>query len=366
MSKQSEICFRRAVLSGILGLFAMGTASSQDALRLPSPRPEGVSPATEQAIEKGLRYLLRVREPDGSWGSTPSSPNIYPVAVTGLVGLAFLAHGDTPTRGEHAEVVHGITNYLLSTQMTNGLFDSGGEESPRARKGPRPMYGHAFAMTFLAQIYGQEGDPELRRRIREALHAAVKLTRSTQTDDGGWSYSPTYWEDEGTLTVTQLQSLRACRDAGIVVPKSIIDRGVKFIEHSSNPNGSVRYRVDPREDSRDGVTCAAVVALWNAGQYEAPMTKRTMDYVNKHIHRQWQDGKHGEYIEYYLAQAKWVMGGRLWSDFYREASSEFVGIQHSDGHWEGADDRTYGTTFATSIVLIVLQLPYNRLPVYQR
>jgi hypothetical protein len=59
------------------------------------------------------------------------------------------------------------------------------------------------------------------------------------------------------------------------VPKSVIDKGVRFIERSSNPDGSVRYRIPQNEEYRPGVTCAAVVALWNAGQYDSDQLRRT-------------------------------------------------------------------------------------------
>ena len=220
-------------------------------------------------------------------------------------------------------------------------------------------------MTFLAQVFGQEGDAGRRERIRQVLHRAIHLTRSSQTDAGGWAYFPNYHYDEGTLTVTQLQGLRACRDAGIVVPKDIIDRGVGFIEASSNPDGSVRYRVQDRR-VRPGVTCAAVVALWNAGQYDTDLIRRTIDFMNRSIRHDFVSGHHAEYVEYYLAQAKWIVGGREWMGYYRPAASRFVQIQQPDGHWEGSDHYQYGITFGTAIALIILQLPYNRLPVYQR
>ena len=115
-----------------------------------------------------------------------------------------------------------------------------------------------------------------------------------------------------------------------------------------------------------GVTCAAVVALWNAGQYDTDLIRRTIDFMNRNIRHDFVSGHHAEYVEYYLAQAKWIVGGREWMGYYRPAASRFVQIQQPDGHWEGSDHYQYGITFGTAIALIILQLPYNRLPVYQR
>lgn len=360
-------------LSGWVVLAVVGMSApvvAQARLEPPPPRPHLVTPEIERAIERGMKYLLLHQEANGSFGATPENPDIYPVAVTSLVGLALLAHGDTPTRGEHADVVTRIMSFLLSASQTGGqtagLFSTGEEDEPSSRKGPRPMYGHAFAMTFLAHVYGQEGDLKRRDQIRDALKRAVKLTERSITDEGGWSYRPNYFEDEGTLTVTQLQALRSCRDAGIAVPRRVIDRGVQFIEASANANGSLRYRLPQNEETRPGVTCAGFVALWNAGQYESEQLRRTQDYINRYVRHQWTYGKHAEYVEYYLAQAKWIMGEGLWQDYFTQASRTLVSVQEPDGHWEGPDQNRYGTTFATAIALLILQLPYNRLPVYQR
>lgn len=370
---------RAAHFTRILLLASLGPGSglprawTQDTLNPPAPLPEGVDLRVHQAIEKGLKYLASIQETNGSFGATPDEPRVYPVAVSGLVGLAFLAHGDTPTRGEYADAVDRVTKYLLSTSRTNlqatsdsaGLFTTGLEDEESSRKGPRPMYGHAFAMTFLAHVFGQEGDLQRREQIRLALKRGIELTRRVQTDEGGWGYRAAYWEDEGTLTVTQLQALRSCRDAGIFVEKRVIDRGMDFIEKSMNADGSVRYRVDSSE-IRPGVTCASYVALWHAGEYDSDRIKRIGSYINRYVRHRWDSGKHAEYVEFYLAQAKWLMGGSVWSEYYKTASVRLASLQEPNGSWEGPDTDRYGTTYATAIALMVLQLPYNRLPVFQR
>jgi hypothetical protein len=41
--------------------------------------------------------------------------------------------------------------------------------------------------------------------------------------------------------------------------------------------------------------------------------------------------------------------------------------QHQDGSWLGRDgQQEFSEVFSTTVALLVLQLPYNRLPVYQR
>lgn len=345
-----------AALAACASLLPVAARAQESVPAVREVLPPGVSRNVDRAIERGVEYLLRQRSRQGYWSGWEYDSDIYRCSVTSLVGLALLARGSTPTRGPHAKVVDEITDYLIACSTSNGLITSGRQNERR------PMYSHGLAMTFLAQVFGSTADPDRREAIRRVLHKAVELSERSQTDGGGWGYRPDHRNDEGTLTVTQLQGLRACRDAGILVPKRMIDRGLGYIARSSSPDGSVRYRIYSNE-YRPGVTCAAVVALWNAGDYDSDLFRRTTRYVNRNIGMEWSHGHHQEYVAYYLAQAKWVQGGKIWSDFYRHAAPFMLREQRGDGSWEGHDG---GAVYGTAVALILLQLPYNRLPVYQR
>jgi hypothetical protein len=350
------------------GAGAPGSLLGEELQPPPAP-PRGVTLAVERSIAKGLEFLAGVQRPNGSYvkgttsGGYRNRDGDYPTAMSALVGLAFIAGGGSPTRGPHAAQVRKISDYLLRQCAQRGegpykglICDLDGDEE-------RYMYSHAFAMTFLAHCYGQEESEEKRNRIREALRLAVDFSRSVQTDDGGWGYTGNHYEDEGTLTVTQLQGLRSCRNAGIFVPRDVIDRAVNYIEKSTNSNGSVRYRPSSSQ-VRQGVTCAAVVTLWSAGRYEDPLLKRISSYVERNIQPQFEGSRRGhhEYVMYYLSQARFVLGTD-WTNFYKRYSSYLLSNQNSDGSWEGSDG---GDVYGTAIALLALQLPYNRVPIYQR
>ncbi|HLU50501.1 MAG TPA: prenyltransferase/squalene oxidase repeat-containing protein, partial [Planctomycetota bacterium] len=263
-----------------------------------------------------------------------------------------------------------ITDWILTNCYNTPFHDPRARGllfDPRSHE-ERPMYCHAFAMTYLALIFAQETDPTRRERIRQALHDAIEVTERSQTSDGGWGYRPNYREDEGTLVVTQLQGLRACRDAGIHVPKRIIDRAINYIRNSTNPDGSVRYRVSAhRTNVRSGVSCAAIVALWQAGRYDDPLLRLIRGYVESTVlpssAHQWRRGHHAEYVQYYLAQSQLMLGGESWTRYYRVVADLLLGEQSRDGSWEGRDR---GDVFGTTIALLILQMPYHRLSVYQR
>ena len=79
--------------------------------------------------------------------------------MTSLAGLALLANGSSCYAGPHAEHVRAAVEYLLRhADPDTGLIGSSAAG--------RPMFGHGFAMLFLAQVYGSEGQTALARRIR--------------------------------------------------------------------------------------------------------------------------------------------------------------------------------------------------------
>src|SRR5688572_660260 len=109
--------------------------------------PKHMNARTQKAIVKGLDYLAKTQGPDGNWPNGQDGA-AYPLSMSALAGMAFLAHGNTTTRGPYAENVERVVNYLVGCAKPSGIITSGSQEQGR------PMYGHGFAMMFLASAYG--------------------------------------------------------------------------------------------------------------------------------------------------------------------------------------------------------------------
>ncbi len=317
-------------------------------------RPAGVTPKIEVAIQKGLRYLARTQNRDGSWRSAGGYGS-YPVAMTGLAGTALVASGSTTTRGPFALQVRRSVDFLVRNAMSNGLITAMQEES-------RPMYGHGFAVIFLAQVYGMEEDLARQKRLHRVLSKAVKLIASSQSAAGGWLYAPDDNGDEGSVTVTQVQALRACRNTGIAVPIKVIRAAVKYIADCQNSDGGISYSKNSRGSSRPPITAAAVAVLYNAGKYDDPMAEKALQYALRTLPVTGGSGHH-YYAHYYLAQALYQRGGKDWTKYFSGKSNWLLRQQRADGSWQGDG---VGTTYGTAIALTILQLPYALLPIYQR
>jgi hypothetical protein len=319
------------------------------------PLPKGITPEIDQSIKRGLQYLARTQNRDGSWRSAGGYGD-YPCTMTSLAGTAILCSGSTPTRGLYAPNVRRCVDLVLGFSQPSGLLTAPQEES-------RSMHGHGFAMLFLAQAYGMEEDVRRQQKIHQVLQKAIKLTGQSQSAAGGWLYTPDSGGDEGSVTVTQVQGLRASRNAGIFVPKDVIQKAIKYIADSQNPDGGIRYMARGGGPSRPAITAAAVAVLYNAGNYDDPMAEKAVKYSLRTVTPGSSGDGHYFYAHLYMAQALWQRGGKDWDDYFEKMNRKLLGLQKKDGSWDGDG---VGSIYGTAIALIILQLPYGYLPIYQR
>jgi hypothetical protein len=319
--------------------------------------PRHVTPETESAINRGLQFLSRTQGRDGVWRNRTGYGR-YPVAMTGLAGLAMLMGGSTTTQGPYAPNVDRAVEFLLGCSTESGLI-----ARPEEAEG-RPMYGHGYSMLFLAEVYGMTEGADRQARIHEMLTRAVDLTGRSQSALGGWIYQPDSAGDEGSVTITQLQGLRACRNAGLAVPKRVIDQALNYLKRSFRSDGGIAYRAQLPGPSRPAITAAAVCCWYNAGDYHNPMAERALRFCRDSIKVSGGWGGYFYYAHLYYAQALYLSGdARLWDDYYPRIRDFLLKEQDTNGSWMGDG---VGRAYGTSVALIILQLPYNRLPIMQR
>ena len=256
--------------------------------------PAGIDAKTEASIKRGLDYLVRTQDRSGAWRAT--GYGAYPTAMTALAGMALIGSGSTPTRGKYWRAVRKATDFLLKQAQHDGVITVAAEEG-------RSMYGHGFSTMFLAQVYGMEEDPRLQKKLHRVLSKAVTVISRSQSSSGGWYYTPDSRSDEGSVTVTQIQALRACRNAGIVVPKKTIDRAVGYIRKSANSNGSIRYSLRGGGAGRPAITAAAVAVLYNPGKYDDPVALKALKYAIRTLPVNGSGQGHHYYAQLYLSQA---------------------------------------------------------------
>lgn len=345
-----------AIAAAIAAAIALSPAADAAELR---PHPEHITAAADNAIRGGLAYLARTQRSDGSWHARSSNAQ-YPVVMTSMAGLALMAGGSTPSGGPDADAVARATDYILRNTRSSGLITSPLESA-------RSMYGHGFAVLYLAQAYGMDTNPLRQKRIAETLQRGVALIVNAQSKEGGWYYTPESPHDEGSVTVTQIQALRACRNAGIHVPRRTIVRACEYIRKCANDDGGISYSLRSRGRSLPAITAAAVATMYNSGEYENPVAIGALDFSRKRWQAQPDIAKafqgHTYYSLLYLGQAMWFSGGDDWNTFFPKTRDWLIARRNDDGSWQGD---SAGPVYGTSIALLTLQLPHRRLPILQR
>jgi len=340
-----------------------------------------------ETVKKGLGYLVKQQHKDGHWGANGDQ---YPVSMTALAGIALLMEGSTAREGKYADNIKRAAEWLMDRSMKGNLRDGliGNPDHPT--EAGRYMYGHGFAMLFLACVYGDEDNKDNREKLKDILTRAVKYTGAAQSTQGGWYYTSKAEggdNDEGSVTITQVQPLRACRNAGIPVPKSIIDKGREYLKNSTTPNGGVIYSLGRGGrpaigGERPALTAAAIACSFSSGEYNSDMCKKWFAYCKNAIPIG-QVGRigHDEYTQYYYAQSLYILGDDGWGKMfpnapknewltwskYREVMFDHLQrTQNSDGSWPSGGGFSVGTVYSTSVYMCIMQLDKGVLPIYQR
>lgn len=339
----------------LAAVVSAGAAFSAEPPTEPPPPQEfiEITPKLEDAVEKGLAWLAKVQNKDGSWGSEGGG-GTYQMAMTGLAGLSLLSAGNAPTRGKYGANILRAIDYCLKHQTNDGLIDSGQDG--------QQMYGHGFAMTFLGEAYGMSASPDVDLKIKIALQKAVKKTQQSQSNQGGWYYSPNSGADEGSVTVTQVQGLRSARNAGIDIPEKVLNNAIEYLHKCQNADGGIRYSVQSGQTSSVALTAAGAEVFMMAGQYKAKEADRACEYLKKNLNPRQTQGYHDFYTNFYGAQAMFQIGGEYWAKYFTAMRERLITSQSSDGSWRG----DVGSTYSTAIGVMILCLPYRYLPIFQK
>ena len=235
------------------------------------------------------------------------------------------------------------------------------------------MYGHGFATLFLAEVYGMVNDPRLRNQLRQTLHESVQLIISAQNNDGGWRYQPRPGDADLSVTLCQIMALRAARNAGIAVPKTVADNCTRYVKDCQDLHNTGGFRYQKHGGGPGFArTAAGVVALYSAGIYEGESVEKGLKYLRLYKPGNAQGGflgnleqqMHYFYGHYYAVQAMWIRGGEYWREWYPAIRNELLASRQANGSWDMSIQ--LGSHYSTAMALIILQVPNNYLPILQR
>jgi hypothetical protein len=350
------------------------------AARAYTPAAVDDDPEVKAAAEGALRWLARAQGPDGAWRqdlghkaqedyqvTRSARPH---VGVTALALMAFLAGGHLPGRGPYGKVVEKGTDFVLS------CVDA--QDGYVAFEGSR-MYSHAFATLFLAEILGMTH----RADVKDKLQRAANLSAASQNDAGSWRYEPYSPESDMSITVCQVMALRAARNVGVRVNKRTIDRAYDYVVRSAETSGPERggfhYQEKERTRTSFALTAAGVATLHHTGVYDHDLVRAGEAYLRREFegfHRRYAGHFFYWYGHYYAAQVFFTGSDPSdpsrdgWGSFYWPGiRRQLLGLMQASprdatAHWRNTVGP--GDVFSTAVAAIILQIPYQYLPIFQR
>ena len=321
-----------------------------------APAAKASADDVRRTVGRGLDWLASRQSRRGQWVAKGGR---YPTAMTALSGMALLCEGSTTTQGRYAPNIRRAVDYLTARSRANGLIGDPARDD-------RYTYGHGFSMLFLSQVLGEEEDLERREELVDVLSRAVLFTGQAQTDAGGWGYVSAKdgaGFDEGSTTITQVQGLRGCRNAGIPVPKEIVDKAIDYIHGCTLPEGGVQYN-SKGGGGRPAITAAAIACLYNAGEYDSEYVPKQMAYCKAKLGNVSSKGfGHWHYAHYYYSQVMYREGGTTWESYRQKIYDRITAKVDPNGSWSQG---YIGDVYTTAINLTILQLENSVLPIYQR
>jgi hypothetical protein len=298
-----------------------------------------------------------------------------------MAGTALLMEGSTIREGRYSKQIKKAVDWVLAHVNPNGLIG----DPNAANQGLGYLYGHGFCILFLSQVYGEEDDIDRRKVLESVLTKAVVYVGSAQTSRGGWGYVSAKEGndfDEGSVTVTQIQAVRAARNAGIAVPREIVVKTQEYLKKCTTARGGMIYSLaNGGGDERPTITVAAIASMFSTGGYNSELPKKWIKFVQPQVPIDSVGADqfgHSEYTHYYYAQVIYCLGEdgyaklfpeskpeeRLTWSRYRKSFFEFLANkQNADGSWTGTP---IGQVYTTCCYLTVLQLDKGALPIYQR
>lgn len=328
----------RFVLAALVAvLVALPPARADEAVKIDA--------SARKAIDKALVYLRDQQARDGSWGNRNT-------AVTAFALMAFMANGHVPGQGDYGpEVARGV-KFLLAVARDDGYL---------AGTGGGNMYSHGMATLALTQAFGMAPDAE----IKPVLVKAVALIVKCQNKEGGWRYNPLPQDADISATIMQVMALRGAKDSGLNVPDETMKKAVTYINRcQDSASGGYRYQAYGG-GAGFARTAAGVCVLQLCGEYDAKPIGRAVEWMDRNK----SDANHYWYGHYYAAHAYHQLGGKKWAAYYDKMKTYLLAGQGRAGEWNRPEESGAGdgrVVYQTAIGVLILSVPADYLPIYQR
>jgi hypothetical protein len=216
------------------------------------PKPPAPVPPEKlkAAIGRGVAFLLKTQNKDGSWGSAertkqlniyapvPGAHQAFRTAVTAMCVSALIEVGDGSPALRRA-IERGEAN----------LFT----ELPRVRRAePTAIYNvwtHAYGIQALVHMYHRlPADQERRQKIKDLIRTQYDYLSRYESVDGGWGYydfgAQTQRPNASStsfVNATVLEAFHEAKQIGVEPPQKVVQRGIDSLKRQLKPDFTYLY-----------------------------------------------------------------------------------------------------------------------------
>jgi hypothetical protein len=146
----------------------------------------------------------------------------------------------------------------------------------------------------------------------------------------------------------------------------------RALGHHARPEaGGFKYQEKDVTRTSFPLTAAGVASLHNAGVYDSKPIRSGIEYLKANMHllyKQYAGHYFYWYGHYYASQVFFTSadnGTNHWEKFdWPRIRMELLGTQQDNGSWKNTVSP--GSVSATAVASIILQIPYQYLPIFQR
>jgi hypothetical protein len=315
-----------------------------------APRKSDDAPA-ENALRKGLEWLISHQESDGHWtfttGPNPGTLGSSPGCATAMALIPLLRAGYTHRAGDHRQVIQKGLKFLASSMTSNSnvakLIEPGST-----------MYGHAICTIALCEALAHTKD----RALRGAAQSTVNFIIFAQDPKGGgWRYEPRQGGDT-SVTGWQLTALVVAKAAKLSIPPITWAKADSFLDTVQMGAGA-SYSYLPGNGGGPATTSAGLLCRIHLGhKKDLPALQRGIAQVN-------DSGPSPDdmYFDYYGTQLMRCAQGERWLKWRSTMRDQLVAAQStqedSRGSWYfpngGLGTREGGRLYYTALAVMILQ-----------
>jgi len=352
----------------------------------------------DKAIQRGVEFLLKAQNKDGSWGTARQTKdlNIY-----------------APVPGAHHAFRSAVTAMAVSALVETGTADQEAKVQKALQRGeawlldnlphvrratPDAIYNvwaHAYAIQALVHMYQREPQ-DLRRQeqIKALIYAQLDLLRRYESVDGGWGYydfrvgsQRPATDSTSFVTATALVVFHQAKQAGISIPGDVLKRAVASVHRQQKKDFSYEYgeymKYQPmRPINRPGGSlgrsqaCNVALRLWGDTNITDQVLTTWLDRLvarngwlsigrKRPIpHESWFQvaGYFYYYGHYYAALCIDQLSDDQAAKYRDQLSTILLPLQEKDGSWWDYPLYNYHQQYGTAFALMTLARCRTRTP----